>query len=240
MTSSWTAHPLLASPRPACSAAERHPSDRGHGRWIFALGPRWVRATAVAHGHQRSLAVDTTHNQRFRRTAGHRPFSSRSRDYASGRFRSWSRRQLPATSRGTTRTRPAKLRSGRTAQDSYPWGRGEGPTRAACTEPDEHLRTELHRLITQRRLGGTAVRGPAGRAGGDQRASAAIPRSWGWWDRLVRSARSAWRRSGRLARWPARRWLRSARRMMAQARVVGLRALLSLYSSTTRLAPRVE
>src|SRR5215211_6209953 len=58
-----------------------------------------------------------------------------------------------------------------------------------------------------------------GRVG--QRTSATISRSWGWWDRLVRStrsARSAWRRSGRLARWPASRWLRSARRMIAQAR----------------------
>jgi hypothetical protein len=72
-----------------------------------------------------------------------------------------------------------------------------------------------------------------------QRASAAVSRSWGWWDRLVRSARSAWRRSGRLARWPASRWLRSARRMIAHARVVGLRAWLSLYNSTTTLAPRV-
>jgi hypothetical protein len=57
MTSSWTAHPRLASPTPPGSAAERHPSDRGHGRWIFVLGPRWVRAPAVAHGPQRSLAV---------------------------------------------------------------------------------------------------------------------------------------------------------------------------------------
>jgi hypothetical protein len=57
MTSSWTAHPLLASPRPACSAAERHPSDRGHGRWTLTLGPRWVPAPAVGHGRQRSLAV---------------------------------------------------------------------------------------------------------------------------------------------------------------------------------------
>jgi hypothetical protein len=57
MTSSWTAHPLLASARPPCSAAERHPSHSGHDRWIFALGPRWVRATAVADGHQRSPAV---------------------------------------------------------------------------------------------------------------------------------------------------------------------------------------
>jgi hypothetical protein len=45
--------------------------------------------------------------------------------------------------------------------------------------------------------------------------SAAIARSWGWWDRLVRSARLE-----RLARWPASRWLRSARRMIAQARVL--------------------
>jgi hypothetical protein len=57
MTSSWTAHLLLASPTPPGSAAERHPSDSGHGRWIFVLGPPWVRAPAVAHGPQRSLAV---------------------------------------------------------------------------------------------------------------------------------------------------------------------------------------
>jgi len=57
MTSSWTAHPRLASPTPPGSAAERHPSDSGHGRWIFVLGPPWVRAPAVAHGPQRSLAV---------------------------------------------------------------------------------------------------------------------------------------------------------------------------------------
>jgi hypothetical protein len=37
----------------------------------------------------------------------------------------------------------------------------------------------------------------------------------------------------------AGRWLRSARRMMAQAREVGWRAWLSLYNSTTTLAPRV-
>jgi hypothetical protein len=57
MTSSWTAQLLLASPRSACSAAEPHPSSPGQGRWIFALGPCWVHATAVAHGHQRSPAV---------------------------------------------------------------------------------------------------------------------------------------------------------------------------------------
>src|SRR5918994_6393490 len=63
MTSSWTAPPLLA--RPACSAAERHPSDSRHGQWIFALGPRLARATAVAHGHQRSPAViDVRRNRR--------------------------------------------------------------------------------------------------------------------------------------------------------------------------------
>ena len=44
---------------------------------------------------------------------------------------------------------------------------------------------------------------------------------------------------GRLVRWSASRWLRSARRMIAQARVVGWRAWLSLYSSTTTLAPSV-
>ena len=59
MTSSWTAQPLLASPRSACIAAEQNPSDSGHGRWIFALGPCWVRAAAVAHGRQRSPTVQT-------------------------------------------------------------------------------------------------------------------------------------------------------------------------------------
>jgi hypothetical protein len=85
----------------------------------------------------------------------------------------------------------------------------------------------------------TAAYGPASLAGGSQRASAAISRSWGCWDRPGRSARSAVWRSERLARWPASRWARSARRMIAQARVVGLRAWLSLYSSTTTLAPKV-
>jgi hypothetical protein len=49
--------PPARKPQPPCSAAERHPSDSGHGRWIFVLGPRWVRAPAVANGRQRSLAV---------------------------------------------------------------------------------------------------------------------------------------------------------------------------------------
>ena len=64
MTSSWTAHPLLASPRPACSAAERHPSDSGHGRWISCS----VRAGSVP---QRSRTGVGGH-QRFRQTAGPR------------------------------------------------------------------------------------------------------------------------------------------------------------------------
>jgi hypothetical protein len=51
MTPSWTAHLLLASPKPPRS------DTRGHSRWIFALGPCWVRATVVAHGRQRSPAV---------------------------------------------------------------------------------------------------------------------------------------------------------------------------------------
>jgi hypothetical protein len=58
-----------------------------------------------------------------------------------------------------------------TARDSYPWGRGESPSREACTGPDGHLGTALQRLITQRsawqprRLPGMAMRqshrGPA-------------------------------------------------------------------------------
>ena len=47
------------------------------------------------------------------------------------------------------------------------------------------------------------------------------------------------RRLGRLTRWLASRWARSARRMIAHARVVGRRGWLSLCSSTTTLAPRV-
>jgi hypothetical protein len=64
MTSSWTAHPLLASPRSACSAAERHPSDRGHDRWIFALGPHGSvpqRSSTGISGHQPSPTVQTNH-----------------------------------------------------------------------------------------------------------------------------------------------------------------------------------
>jgi len=60
MSSSWTAPPLLASPTPPAVSAERHPSSRGHGRWIFALGPRWVRAQRSRmgiSGHQRALTV---------------------------------------------------------------------------------------------------------------------------------------------------------------------------------------
>src|SRR5215218_5434225 len=93
-----------------------------------------------------------------------------------------------------------------------------------------------HRVRQQAR---TAARRRAGRVGWGQRASAAISRSWGCWDRPGRSARSAWRRSERLARWPASRWLRSARRMIAHARVVDRRVWLSLYSSTTTLAPKM-
>ena len=47
--------PLLASPKPPCSAAERY--RRAAGEAGGALGPRWVRAMTVAHGHQRSPAV---------------------------------------------------------------------------------------------------------------------------------------------------------------------------------------
>jgi hypothetical protein len=45
--------------------------------------------------------------------------------------------------------------------------------------------------------------------------------------------------SGRLARWPASRWPRSAHRMIAQTRVEGLWARLSLFSSTTPFAPKM-
>jgi hypothetical protein len=53
------------------------------------------------------------------------------------------------------------------------------------------------------------------------------------------SRRSAGRRLGRLTRWLASCRLRSARRMIAHARVVGRRGWLSLYNSTTTLAPRM-
>jgi hypothetical protein len=52
----------------------------------------------------------------------------------------------------TACSRDLPTRAG-TAWDSYRWGRGEGPSREACTEPDEHLGTALQRLITKRRLG---------------------------------------------------------------------------------------
>src|SRR5215208_5896792 len=37
-----------------------------------------------------------------------------------------------------------------TARDNYPCGRGERPSRTACTESDGHLETTLQRLITRR------------------------------------------------------------------------------------------
>jgi hypothetical protein len=56
------------------------------------------------------------------------------------------------------------------------------------------------------RFRGTAGHCPSGSGSWwGQRASAAVSRPWGSRDRLVRSARSAWRRSGRLVRWPASR-----------------------------------
>ena len=55
MTSSWTAHPLLASPQePPCSAAERH--RRSWGRWIFAIGR--ARCGAQEKATRRDDAVD--------------------------------------------------------------------------------------------------------------------------------------------------------------------------------------
>ena len=60
MASSWTAHPLLASPRPPCGAAERHRVQRARPvdlRARSALGPYRngrARASAVTNGHQRS------------------------------------------------------------------------------------------------------------------------------------------------------------------------------------------
>jgi hypothetical protein len=75
-------------------------------------------------------------------------------------------------------TRPS-TRAG-TARDSYRWGRGEGPSREACTEPDEHLGMALQRLITQRRLGhaglamGRRLRSVGGR--GSRRGAGRTPR----------------------------------------------------------------
>jgi hypothetical protein len=57
MALSWTAHLLLASPRPACSAAERNPIVQRHVRRIFTLGPYWVRTRRVNSGQQRAGAV---------------------------------------------------------------------------------------------------------------------------------------------------------------------------------------
>jgi hypothetical protein len=56
MTSSWTVHPLLAS-RGQRAAPWSDTVVQRQVRGIFALGPRWVRATTVQHGHQRSPAV---------------------------------------------------------------------------------------------------------------------------------------------------------------------------------------
>ena len=68
-----------------------------------------------------------------------------------------------------------------------------------------------------------------------QRALAIVSRCSLARDRPVRSMR----RSARCSRSAVRRWARSARRMIAHARVVGWRAWLSLYNSTTTFAPKV-
>jgi hypothetical protein len=71
----------LAAPR---SETRRTADTTGGSSTRSALGPcpsGPARASAITSGHRR-----------FRRTAGHRPFSSRSRDDAGGRFRLWSRR----------------------------------------------------------------------------------------------------------------------------------------------------
>jgi hypothetical protein len=49
--------PSARKPMPPRSAREATPSCSGHSRWIVALGPRWVRAATVEHGHQQSPAV---------------------------------------------------------------------------------------------------------------------------------------------------------------------------------------
>jgi hypothetical protein len=112
------------------------------------------------------------------------------------------------------------------------------PSREACTEPDERLGTALPRLITH----GDGVE-PLLSARSVRRVKVSEHRppspAPGLLGSARRSARSAWRRSERLVRWSVSRWARSARRMIAHDRVVGRRAWLSLYSSTTTLAPRV-
>jgi hypothetical protein len=60
----------------------------------------------------------------------------------------------------------------------------------------------------------------------------------GLWGRLVRSVRSVRRRSRRLVRWPASRWARSARRMIAQTRLVGWRAGSRCSARPPRWRPR--
>jgi hypothetical protein len=45
------------APRHRTAAAEPQCRARGHSQWIVALGPRWVRAATVEHGHQRSPTV---------------------------------------------------------------------------------------------------------------------------------------------------------------------------------------
>jgi hypothetical protein len=79
MTSSWTAHPLLAAP----SHRGATPADTADG------SSRSVRAGPCHSRRARASTVDSG-RQRIGGTAGHRPSSSCSRDDVSGRFRLWS------------------------------------------------------------------------------------------------------------------------------------------------------
>jgi hypothetical protein len=71
----------------------------------------------------------------------------------------WSRRTGAPEASATRRDRnPSPLTAcsrdlatpAATARDSYPWGRGEGPRRRACSAPDGHPGTAIQRLITRR------------------------------------------------------------------------------------------
>jgi hypothetical protein len=226
----------------------RQPQRQQH-RWIAAVCG--VRLRWKCKGHRRlrtalncqNRAEDRVPNPRKSKTAWRCP-RQRSRPLGAEGSERGRRR----------RTRPPGLSCSRLVHGTVRKGlRRAGTTTGgeaahALVNPQPLDRRSWHRNGTQTTHNPTApgwnrclLSGPVGqvRAGENERASAAVSRSWGCWDRPGRSSRSAWRRSERLARWPASRWLRSAPRMIAQARVVGWRAWLSLYSSTTTLAPSV-
>jgi hypothetical protein len=106
MASSWTAHPLLARPRPACGVAERHPSSSGTSDGTSRSVARGPHPTGQQR-HQPAGAVT-------RRSLNCRPLPLQLRDLVQSRRPQWSS-SLPPRCRSDT-TFFEKERSGHHAE----------------------------------------------------------------------------------------------------------------------------